>query len=143
MIKAPAKVRKIVRLTFPPEISDQPLVYNLVRRYDLEFNILQAKISPNKEGSLTLELSGKPDLYRAGIEYLRENKISARLVSRSVSRDENACMHCGACTALCPTKALSVDPVSRLVRFNKKACTACGQCAQVCPVHAPQVEAPL
>ena len=139
---ASAEVKKIVRLSFPPESSNEPLISNLVRKYDLTCNILQASISSNKEGSLTLELSGEAARYRSGIEYLRKAGVSVRLVSRSVSRNEEMCMHCGTCTALCTTRALSVHPESRRIVFEKKLCTACGQCARLCPVHVMLVEAP-
>lgn len=139
-MKAPVQVKKIVRLTFPPDITNQPLVFNLVRRFDLKFSILQAQISPNKEGRLTLELSGEAGHYRQGIEYLRETGVDVRLVSRTISRDDDRCMHCGACTALCPTHALSVDAVTRKVEFDKELCTACGQCERVCPVHVMRVD---
>ncbi len=140
MSKELAEVRRIVLLTFPPERSNQPLVCTLVSRFALRFSILQAQIAPNKEGRLTLELWGAPEQYRAGVEYLRENYVTVRLVSRSVSRDDDNCMHCGECTALCPTRSLSVDLTTRRVNFNKDTCTACGQCARVCPVHVIQVD---
>lgn len=138
---ASTNIRKIVILTFPAGISDQPLVCNLVRKFDLGFSILQAQISPNKEGRLTLELTGEEDSYHRGMEYLDGQGVSVKLVSRSVSRDDDLCMHCGACTALCPTHALSVDPVSRLVNFDTELCTACGQCTRICPVHVMKVDA--
>ena len=141
-MNAPIEVKKIVRLNFPPESSNEPLISNLVRRYDLTCNILQASISPNNEGNLTLELSGEATHYRSGIEYLRKAGVSVRLVSRSVSRNEKMCMHCGTCTTLCPTRALSVDRSSRSIVFEKNLCTACGQCARICPVHVMLVETP-
>ena len=50
--------RTNVHLTFPPTISGAPLVCNLTRLFDLDFNISTAQITPRQEGFLTLELSG-------------------------------------------------------------------------------------
>lgn len=142
-MNTPVEVRKVIILTFPPEITDEPLVCDLVRRFDLDFSILQAQIAPNKEGRLTLEVSGDEESYAKGMEYLTNTGVGVKLVSRSVSRNDDSCMHCGACTALCPTHALSVEVDTRRVLFDSELCTACGQCTRICPVHAMQVDGPF
>lgn len=43
------------------------------------------------------------------------------------------------CTALCPTKALSVNIETRLVEFDSETCSACGMCTKVCPVKAMEM----
>ena len=45
--------RTNVHLTFPPTISGAPLVCNLTRLFDLDFNISTAQITPRQEGFLT------------------------------------------------------------------------------------------
>lgn len=42
--------RSNVHLTFPPAISGAPLVCNLTRLFDLDFNISTAQITPRQEG---------------------------------------------------------------------------------------------
>lgn len=39
---------KVLSLRFPKEIVEQPIAVNLVRKFDLTFNILKATISPKK-----------------------------------------------------------------------------------------------
>jgi hypothetical protein len=39
---------------------ERPIIYRLVKDYDLEFNILKASITPEQEGLLVLELKGNP-----------------------------------------------------------------------------------
>ena len=83
--------RTNVHLTFPPTISGAPLVCNLTRLFDLDFNISTAQITPRQEGFLTLELSGSRDACDKGIGYLREiltecktfSQIKAALILRS------------------------------------------------------------
>lgn len=127
---------RVVQLTFPPEISCDPLVCHLVRDFDLTFNILQARITPRKEGYLTLELIGTEDKVRNSVRYLKEQGVKVTGMEQHVRRDDSLCMHCGTCTALCPTGALRVGADSRLIVFTVEKCTACGQCVRVCPVKA-------
>lgn len=129
-------LRKEVRLSFSPDIADQPLVCNLVREYDLSFNIIKAQITQRKEGHLTLELLGTAEHIRAGVDYLKSCGVKVKCVAQHVRRDEPLCMHCGMCVSLCAAKALYVDADSREVRFAEELCTACGQCTRVCPVRA-------
>ena len=67
--------RTNVHLTFPPTISGAPLVCNLTRLFDLDFNISTAQITPRQEGFLTLELSGSRDACDKGLGYLREKGV--------------------------------------------------------------------
>lgn len=132
--------RKIVSLSFPPNVSGQPVVCNLSRLFDLCFNILRARIDPREEGHMTLEIIGPEEDCRRGEEYLRDHGVKIVPAAQKVSREEDSCMHCGLCTAMCPSKALRVDPLSRLVLYDAERCTACCVCAKVCPVKAMRVE---
>lgn len=129
-------VRKDVQLSFHADISGEPLVCHLVREYGLTFNILKAQITPRKEGHLTLELMGEPQRLQEGIAYLRERGVNVTGMANEVRKDDALCMHCGMCTALCPTGALQVAADTRLVLFSRENCTACGLCVRICPVNA-------
>ncbi len=130
--------RKIV-LRFAAPLVDQPIIYHLVKDYDLSFNILKASISPQEEGVLVFELTGERDNYHAGIEYLKSLDVQIQPFSEDVRRDEKKCTHCGLCVVLCPTKALSVDRVSMRVDFDSNQCIACGACIRACPPRAMEM----
>lgn len=49
-----------IHLRFPAGISTEPVVCNLTRLFDLDFNITTAQISERREGFLILELLGSP-----------------------------------------------------------------------------------
>jgi len=132
--------RKNIHLTFPPDISGNPLVCNLTRLYDLSFNILKAQITPRKEGYMTLELIGTEENYRTGVDYLKEHDVTVSAVSQRISRNEEDCMHCGMCTSICPNNSLHMDREKREVLFTIDRCTACGMCVRICPVDAMHVE---
>ena len=87
--------RTNVHLTFPPAISGAPLVCNLTRLFDLDFNISTAQITPRQEGFLTLELSGSRDACDKGIGYLREKGVLVSPVAQRIWHNEDKCMQCG------------------------------------------------
>lgn len=132
--------RKIVYLSFPPEVSSRPVVCNLARLFDLSFNILKAQINPRQQGSLTLEISGLESDYDKGIKYLKEANVKVASVAQKIFRNEDTCIHCGLCTSMCPTRSLELDMSTRKVSFDVEKCSACGICTRVCPVNAMTVD---
>lgn len=132
--------RKIIQLTFSPENSGLPVMCHVVRTYDVTYNIVAAQTTLGKEGYLTVEMWGDDDKCRAALHYLREQGIIITPACNHVSRDDESCMHCGMCIAVCPVNALSIDKTSRLVLFSEDNCTACGMCTRICPVKAMHAE---
>ena len=63
-------VSKKIVIHFAKRLVDRPIIYRLVKDFNLEFNILKASISPKKEGLLVLELSGKQKEYDKAVKYL-------------------------------------------------------------------------
>jgi len=134
------QVRKIVHLTFPPETSGKPVVCDIIKLFDLCFNILKAQITPRQVGEMILEIKGLEKSYQDGMAYLKEHGVKISPVAQKVSKDETSCMHCGVCTALCQPKALEIDRATWLVRFDSEKCTACGLCVKICPVRAMETQ---
>jgi ferredoxin len=129
-------VKKRIVLTFPHKLVDKPIVYKLVKDFDLVFNILQAKIMPNEEGMMVVELEGKKENYAKGVDYLKESGVRIEPLSKEVVRDEDRCTHCGACVTVCPTEALYVDKKTMKVIFDAEKCIACELCVKACPPRA-------
>jgi ferredoxin len=132
-------VSKRVVLHFPRNLVDQPIIYRLVRDYDLMFNILKASVTPKEEGLLVLELSGEEKDYEKGVGYLAEVGVEIQSLSRDVYRDEVRCTHCGACITICPTHAFELEPSTRKVNFLDEKCIACGLCIKACPPRAMEI----
>jgi len=127
--------RKVV-IHFPKRLADQPVIYRLVKDYDLEFNILKASITPEEEGLLVLELKGKQNEYDKGIKFLTKAGVQVQPLSEDVTRNEARCTHCGACITVCPAGAFELDPATRKTTFNNEKCFACGLCIKACPPRA-------
>ena len=129
------EIAKNVLLVFRPEIMYQPVIYRLAREYDLVFNILEAKILPRLEGRLILELRGPAESVQRGIAYLKSAGVVVTPIAENISRNEDRCVHCGACTAVCRTEALTLDRPTMKVVFLPERCAACGQCELACTMR--------
>lgn len=133
-------VSKRIVLKFPHKLLDQPIVFKLVKDYNLVFNILQAKITPNEEGLMVLELNGTKENYAEGLKYLASIGVNIQPLSQDVKRDDDLCTHCGACVSICPTEALYTDKKTMKVIFDSEKCIACELCVRACPPRAMVVK---
>ena len=132
-------VTKRLVLHFPHRLVDRPIVYKLIKDYDLVMNILKASITPKEEGLMVIELSGEKGNFQKGIAYLEESGVLIDPIGRDVKRNDERCTSCGACVAICPTGALVVDLKTRQVTFEDEKCIACEICVNACPVGAMEV----
>ncbi|OQX04812.1 MAG: (Fe-S)-binding protein [Desulfobulbaceae bacterium A2] len=130
---------RIYVLRFPKETIDQPIICQLVKRFDLEFNILKADILPLREGVMVLELKGGRESVSQGLAYLKSLGVRSERLAASIHRDDERCFQCGACTGICPVGALSLQRPGMEVLFDPERCTGCGLCVTVCPVRAMAV----
>lgn len=133
------KVAHRIVLLFPHRLVDQPIVYKLVKDYNLEFNILKAYVTPDEEGHLVLELTGEERDYNKGVKYLKGLGVKVQPLSQDIVWNKDKCTHCGACVVICPTDALTVDPQTRKVYFHEDKCIACLLCIPACPLRAMEV----
>lgn len=132
-------VSKRIVLHFPKRLTSQPLVYRLVKDFDLEFNILKASVTPGEEGLLVMELTGEQRNYDKGIKYLTDAGVKIQSLSQDVVRNEERCTHCGACITLCPSGAFSLEPGTRKVIFDNSKCIVCELCIKACPPRAMEL----
>ncbi len=131
--------KRVLVLRFPADIVDQPIVYRLVKEFDLSFNILKATILPGKEGLMIMELAGHPKNFNKGLAFLRELGVEVKTIGQEIQRNPELCIQCGFCTAVCPTGALYVDPNTMEIVFDADRCSGCELCVPVCPVRAMEV----
>jgi ferredoxin len=132
-------IRKRVVLQFPTRMVDQPIIYHLVKDYDLVLNVLKASVTPKEEGLMVLELYGARKDYERGIKYLQDTGVKIQSLGQDIRRNEERCTHCGACVTVCPTGALALDKKTRMVNFDATKCTACELCVLACPPRAMEV----
>ena len=131
---------KTLSLRFPKDIVNDPIVVKLVKDYDLSFNLLKTVIYPRKEGLMVLQLSGHRENFKEGVRYLKKIGVKVESIGDDIRRNEQTCIHCGACTAVCPTGALHIKRPEMEVLFDREKCSACEWCVPLCPVHAMEVK---
>ncbi|MGI6554993.1 MAG: NIL domain-containing protein [Bacillota bacterium] len=122
-------------LEFPPECSDKPFTYHLVKDYDLRINILRGTITAGKEGKLLVEVEAEEENIQNGLDFLSREGISIKPMSQQVVLDQEKCIHCGACTGVCFSGALRMDPGEWKLLFEPEKCLACELCAAACPLQ--------
>lgn len=124
-------------LYFAKSETEKPIVYHLVKDYDLRINIFRAKVTPQEEGYLSLEITGAEEKIDAAFDYLRSLGVEINVGNKGVFWDKDRCTHCGNCLVHCPTRALDlVDPGTREVGFDEDRCVECLACISNCPHDA-------
>jgi len=126
-------------LHFSKDNWNKPIVYKLVKEFNLSFNILKANVLPKQDSFLVLELSGPKADFARGMEYLSKSGVRIEPIEKEIIREEPKCIHCGACTAVCPTGALHIKRPQMEVLFSKEKCSACEMCVVACPARAMEV----
>jgi L-aspartate semialdehyde sulfurtransferase ferredoxin len=129
-------MKKRVTLTVPKRSVQMPITYRLAKEFNVASNIIRAQVAPNQVGKLVVELSGDIDQLDEAIGWLKGQGISVSMASREIVIDEGTCVHCGLCTGVCPTQALTLDAESFKLTFTRSRCVVCEQCIPTCPVQA-------
>ena len=96
--------------------------------------------NPDKEGYLVMSLTGKENDYEQAVHRLQGMGVSVQDLMDRVKWDKDACTQCGACTAVCPSGALSLRRPEMTVEFDSDKCVVCHMCIQACPVNAVKLD---
>jgi len=133
-------LKKRYILKFPPQSGDKPLSYHLVKDYDIRINILKAEVRPGKTGSLVLELEGTKDNLKKGIEYLERNHVTCEPLNKMIHWNQEKCISCGNCTAVCYAGALEMDSKRWELLFDPDKCIVCELCVTACPLSLFKID---
>ncbi|MBN2559327.1 MAG: 4Fe-4S binding protein [Phycisphaerae bacterium] len=124
-------------LYFPKCECEKPIIYHLVKDYNLVVNVYRAKVTPEEEGFLVLDVTGTQEDIDKAMAFVRTFNVTINYTGKGVTRDETRCIHCGCCVAYCPTGALHIpDKGTREVVYNEADCIECLACIRVCPYGA-------
>ncbi len=129
-----------VLLKFPSGQADMPVAWKFATEYGLEFSILQADIRPDRGGRCIMDITGEPENIEDALYYCRHANVQVTVLSRTMVWDDECCVHCGACTAVCSKKALSLDKETAELRFDNSKCIVCEMCIPACPTGAMRVD---
>lgn len=124
-------------LFFPRCECEKPIIYHLVKDHNLIVNVFRARVTPEEEGYLVLDVTGTEEDIQSAMDFVRTFNVTINTTGKGVTRDEDRCTHCGQCVPHCPTGALHIpDPASREVVYDEAKCIECLNCIRVCPFGA-------
>jgi L-aspartate semialdehyde sulfurtransferase ferredoxin len=75
--------RMRVRLTFPSALIQEPIVYRLVKDFDIVINIRRAEVKAD-HGWIALELEGDEGALERGIRWLKDRGVQVDPIERDV-----------------------------------------------------------
>lgn len=131
-------MKKRYALRFSPTLVEQPLVSKLVRTYDVDINILNADVASGRGGKLIVELSGTEKALADSVVWLSTTGVVVSEMIKELMFNDEGCIDCGACTAVCSSRALTMNSEWKLV-YEASLCVACGLCVQACPMRLFEV----
>lgn len=133
-------IKKRVILDFPYQLVDQPIIYQLIKDYQVEVNILKAKITPHEKGIMVIEMKASKVKIQLAINFLKSLGIKITSLARDILFKEEVCTQCTYCVALCPVGAFEINRLEMQLAFNKEKCILCGQCVNICPYKAVEIK---
>jgi ferredoxin len=130
-------VTKKLMLFFPRCECEKPIIYHLVKDHNLIVNVFRAKVTPDEEGYLVLDVTGTEEDIQRGMNFVTTFNVSINYTGKGVTLDENRCTHCGHCIPHCPTGSLHIaNRATREVAYSETKCIECLECIRVCPFGA-------
>ena len=114
-----------------PGIVRNPLVAEVIMETNALINIERANINA-VSGEIVIDVSSKrcEDVKEA----FERRGVRVVILEIPVIRDEEECVHCGACISVCPTETFRFDGWK--VVSEVKKCIQCGACVSACPHQA-------
>lgn len=76
-------MKRRVHLTFPGELIQEPVIFELGRAFNVVTNIRRANVE-DTHGWVILELEGEADAVNAGIAYLTERGVQVSTIDGDV-----------------------------------------------------------
>ncbi|MEK6646894.1 MAG: NIL domain-containing protein [Candidatus Firestonebacteria bacterium] len=75
--------KKIVKLTFSQNLIKEPVTFRMAKKYDIMPNIRRAKVT-DTIGEIVLELSGKEDNLKKGINFLVKSGVKVEPIEGDI-----------------------------------------------------------
>jgi L-aspartate semialdehyde sulfurtransferase ferredoxin len=74
-------MRRWFRLTYPVELIHQPIIYQLIKRFDVVTNVFQARVDEGS-GWLVLEMQGGEIILTEATKWLAEQGLTVEEVEK-------------------------------------------------------------
>ncbi len=114
-----------------PGIVRHPLIASVILETSTLLNIERASIDA-VSGEIVIEV--EPEKCMIVKEAFERRGVKVVPLEIPVIRDDNECVHCGACVSICPTSTFRFDNWKVVADSGK--CIQCGACVTGCPQRA-------
>lgn len=74
-------VKRRVKLTYPPSLVEEPIVYSLIKQFDLVTNIRSANVAGD-QGWLVIDLEGSLAAIEQALAWAREQGMAVEVLPR-------------------------------------------------------------
>ncbi|WP_305728447.1 NIL domain-containing protein, partial [Bacillus licheniformis] len=75
---------RTIKLTFVGEAAESPLITQIIRKFDVEVNILQGKISQTQDGaygSLFIHVDGRENEVNDVVDFIKSRQVEAEVIT--------------------------------------------------------------
>lgn len=117
------------------DVLNKPIIAEVILETGSKLNIERAKID-SESGEVVLNVPAV-DVERVK-QAFRSRNVHVRTIVHPVTKDDGACIHCGACISVCPTDVFSFAEDMSVVT-DEDECIMCGTCVAMCPVRALRI----
>lgn len=118
-------------LRFNSEIIKKPIIAEAVLETGVKLVIERARVE-GPQGEIVVNVPD--DSCREVVNVLKRKKVEVTRLDVPITKDEENCIHCGACVSVCPVGAIRYEYDWR-VSMDEKLCVQCGNCVNACPVR--------
>lgn len=122
----------MIKISIAADIVTKPILAESILETGALLNISQAHFDPTR-GEVVAEISS--DQFRHIKDSLIGKGAEVIVLDTPISRDEEACVECGACISVCPVKVFSFSGDWSL-EVDSEKCIQCGTCIKMCPHNA-------
>ena len=119
-------------LRFDPRITNEPIIASTVKKTGVLINILRASVE-QKGGEMLVEVP--EESVELVVKTFKDFGVEVSKLEKPIIRDEELCIHCGACISLCPTNVFRFNENQEVI-MEERLCLHCGICVKACPVKA-------
>jgi len=122
----------MILLKYDSRSVREPIIAKTAIETETLLNIIKASVGA-RQGEIIIEVEdAKADEV---MEKLRAFGVEAVKIEGRIEKDDELCVHCGACISICPVEVFSVADDKKVVADSQK-CIRCGVCVTVCPLSA-------
>jgi L-aspartate semialdehyde sulfurtransferase ferredoxin len=68
-----------LHLVYPPSLINVPVIYQLIRRFDISVNIIRAYVT-EEEGWLDIQVDASPSTIEAALDWLKSQGLKVQII---------------------------------------------------------------